>query len=295
MAGMMAVSIATRAASMATMNMSRKGALGNILKLLGSGRDNPPPGTGSSGPNQGSVSNGPNQGSVSNGPNQGSVSNGPNQGSVSNGPNQGTNNNGPNQASGSNGPNQGTNNNGKGGEEDDKKKDEVSSTIGNNLYTGGLRRLDADAEEMPSEVDLIPRLSPVARAFMKSNGGLAEVLQMLPASPQELAEKLMKDGPKEYLTFLAPGMNDPVFEELLSKVEKLDKSASASPLLSSRQSVSVESAPVERAVEPLVINYGWDSTAYLHRDVKNQDGIWHKNTEDNLFQIISKRLRISLR
>ena len=259
MAGMMAVSIATRAASMATMNMSRKGALGNILKLLGSGRDNPPPGTGSSGPNQGSVSNGPNQGSVSNGPNQG------------------------------------TNNNGKGGEEDDKKKDEVSSTIGNNLYTGGLRRLDADAEEMPSEVDLIPRLSPVARAFMKSNGGLAEVLQMLPASPQELAEKLMKDGPKEYLTFLAPGMNDPVFEELLSKVEKLDKSASASPLLSSRQSVSVESAPVERAVEPLVINYGWDSTAYLHRDVKNQDGIWHKNTEDNLFQIISKRLRISLR
>ena len=277
MAGMMAVSIATRAASMATMNMSRKGALGNILKLLGSGRDNPPPGTGSSGPNQGSVSNGPNQGSVSNGPNQG------------------TNNNGPNQASGSNGPNQGTNNNGKGGEEDDKKKDEVSSTIGNNLYTGGLRRLDADAEEMPSEVDLIPRLSPVARAFMKSNGGLAEVLQMLPASPQELAEKLMKDGPKEYLTFLAPGMNDPVFEELLSKVEKLDKSASASPLLSSRQSVSVESAPVERAVEPLVINYGWDSTAYLHRDVKNQDGIWHKNTEDNLFQIISKRLRISLR
>jgi|GEM_PF-1067353 len=296
MAGMMAVSIATRAASMATMNMSRKGALGNILKLLGSGRDNPPsPGTGSNGPNQGSVSNGPDQGSNNNGPDQGSNNNGPDQGSVSNGPNQGSVSNGPNHGSVSNGPNQGSNNNGPDQGSDNNGKGEGSSAIGNNLYTGGLRRLDADAEEMPSEVDLIPRLSPVAKAFMKSNGGLAEVLQMLPASPQELAEKLMKDGPKEYLTFLAPGMNDPVFEELLSKVETLDKSASASPLLSSRQSVSVESAPVERAVEPLLISSGWDSTAYLHRDVKNQDGIWHKNTEDNLFQIISKRLRISLR
>jgi hypothetical protein len=158
-----------------------------------------------------------------------------------------------------------------------------------------VRRLDADAEEMPSEADLIPRLSPVARAFMKSNGGLEEVLQMLPASPQQLVEKLVKDGPKEYLTFLDPSMNDPVFEQLLSKVETLDKSASIGTLLSSRQGVSVESTPVELSIEPLSIASGWDSAAYLRRDIKNRDDIWHKNTEDNLFQIVSKRLRTVLR
>jgi len=271
MAGMMAVSIATRAASMATMNMSRKGALGNILKLLGSGRK---------------TNNPPSLGEGSNPPGEGS--NPPGEGSNPDG--EGSNPDG----EGSNPDGEGSNPHGEGSNPHGESKT-TPLTIINNFNDMSVRRLDADAEEMPSEADLIPRLSPVARAFMKSNGGLEEVLQMLPASPQQLVEKLVKDGPKEYLTFLDPSMNDPVFEQLLSKVETLDKSASIGTLLSSRQGVSVESTPVELSIEPLSIASGWDSAAYLRRDIKNRDDIWHKNTEDNLFQIVSKRLRTVLR
>ena len=272
MAGMMAVSIATRVASMRTMNMSREGALGNILKLLGPGRKtNNPPSLGEGGHPSGGGSNPPGEGS--------------------NPPGEGSNPSGGE----SNPPGGESNPPGEGSNPPFFKGNTPLLTVINNFNDMSVRRLDADAEEMPSEADLIPRLSPVARAFMKSNGGLEEVLQMLPASPHQLAEKLMKDGPKEYLTFLDPGMNDPVFEQLLSKVETLDKSASVGTLLSSRQSVSVESTPVELSIEPLSIASGWDSAAYLRRDVKNRDDIWHKNTEDNLFQIVSKRLRTVLK
>jgi hypothetical protein len=65
----------------------------------------------------------------------------------------------------------------------------------------------------------------------------------------------------------------------------------ALPAQQVRGSSEEPGAPIASAEETRVpVASGWDSASYLHRAENQRDDIWHKTTEDNLFQIVSKRI-----
>jgi len=113
---------------------------------------------------------------------------------------------------------------------------------------------------------------------------------MLPASPEELVKSLLEKGPKDYLQSLVPEAESPMLDKILSAV---DLAGHALPVqqVKVRGSSEEPGAPIASAEETRVpVASGWDSTSYLHRAANQRDDIWHKTTEDNLFQIVSKRI-----
>jgi len=169
----------------------------------------------------------------------------------------------------------------------------IAGSQGSGQISENLEQEAATASDMPSEKEIMATLKPLERSFVRSNGGWKAVLQMLPDSPQVLANRLLKKGTTDYIQSLLPETDHPIFDKIFSI---LKTSGQAFPVVQARVGSEEHAFPLAaegEKKEQIPVASGWDSRTYVHRAANGRDDIWHKNTEDNLFQIISKRISLS--
>jgi hypothetical protein len=161
-------------------------------------------------------------------------------------------------------------------------------------------------------------LSPAEQALVNGAGGIQALLDTLPVSPQELAQEITAKGPAEALSGILP--QTPQGGSLLDPFLKaLEENPNAIPDLIKKQ-VQASSDTSSNLMPLLTAKVGESSSVFeknqskpeFKREAKKEgllskvqdtfgvhgsmpgvsqtklDPIWHKNTELNLFQIVSQ-------